>query len=165
GEVFPGAGDPAHLGLAAQLALGAYLLGNAGYLCRERVELIDHRVDRALELEHFTFGVDGDLLGKVAFGDCSRDERDVADLPGQIAGHEIDVVGEILPDARNAFHVGLAAELPVGAYLLGDAGHLCREGVELIDHRVDGALQLEHLAAGVDGNLLGKVASSHRGGD
>ena len=32
------------------------------------------------------------------------------------------------------------------------------EGVELIDHRVDGLLELEDLAADVDGDLLGQIA-------
>ena len=36
---------------------------------------------------------------------------------------------------------------------------------ELVDHRVDGVLQLEDLAPGVDGDLLGQVALGHGGGD
>ena len=43
-------------------------------------------------------------------------------------------------------HVRLAAELAFGADLLRDARDLARERVELIDHRVDGVLQLEDLA-------------------
>ena len=42
---------------------------------------------------------------------------------------------------------GLAAELAVGADLARDARHLAGEGVELVDHRVDGLLQLQDLAA------------------
>ena len=40
----------------------------------------------------------------------------------------------------------LAAELAFGADLARDAGHFGGEAVELIDHRVDGVLQLEDLA-------------------
>ena len=46
------------------------------------------------------------------------------------------------------FDLGLTAELAVGADLAGHAGHFRGEGVELIDHRVDGVLELEDLAAG-----------------
>ena len=41
---------------------------------------------------------------------------------------------------------GLTAEPPVGADLARDARHLAGEGVQLIDHRVDGLLQLQDLA-------------------
>jgi hypothetical protein len=51
-------------------------------------------------------------------------------------------------------HVGLAAELALGADLARDARHLGRERAELVDHRVDGVLQLEDLALDVDGDLL-----------
>ena len=43
-------------------------------------------------------------------------------------------------------HLGLAAELALGADLAGDARHLGGEGVQLVDHRVDGVLELEDLA-------------------
>ena len=61
-------------------------------------------------------------------------------------GHQVDVVGEVLPGAGDALHLGLAAELALGADLLRDAGHLRGERVQLIDHRVDGVLELEDLA-------------------
>ena len=47
---------------------------------RERVELVDHRVDRVLELEDLAADVDRDLLAQVAPGDGGRDLGDVADL-------------------------------------------------------------------------------------
>src|SRR4026208_1790889 len=43
------------------------------------------------------------------------------------------------------------AEAAVGAGVAGDAGHLGRERAELFDHRVDGLLELQDLAADVDG--------------
>ena len=46
----------------------------------------------------------------------------------------------------DALDLGLAAELAFGADLAGDAGHFGGEGVELVDHRVDGVLQLQDLA-------------------
>jgi hypothetical protein len=77
---------------------------------------------------------------------------------------EVDVVGEVLPGARHALHLGLPAELALGADLAGHAGHLAGEGVELVDHRVDGVLELEDLALHVDRDLLREVAVGHRGG-
>ena len=41
---------------------------------------------------------------------------------------------------------GLAAELALGADLAGDAGDFGGEGAQLIDHRVDGVLELQDLA-------------------
>src|SRR5439155_8924312 len=68
GEVFPGAGHAFHIGLAAKLAISADLASHARYFAGKRVQLIHHRVDGVLELEDFTFDIDGDLLGKVAGG-------------------------------------------------------------------------------------------------
>src|SRR5213596_2490319 len=65
----------------------------------ERRQLVDHRVDGALQLQDLALRVDGDLLRQVAVGDGGRDLRDVADLAGQVAGHEVHVVGQVLPGA------------------------------------------------------------------
>ena len=163
GEVLPHAGDALHVGLAAELALGADLAGDARHLGGEGVELIHHDVDRVLELEDLALHVDGDLLRQVAVGDRGRDLGDVAHLGGEVAGHQVDVVGEVLPHAGDALHVGLAAELALGADLARDARHLGGEGVELVHHGVDGVLQLEDLALHVDGDLLRQVAVGDRG--
>ena len=55
-------------------------------------------------------------------------------------------------------HVGLAAELAFGADLARHARHLRGERAQLVDHRVDGVLQLQDLALDVDGDLLRQVA-------
>src|SRR6266516_4417470 len=54
----------------------------------------------------------------------------------------------------SATDVGLATEVAFGSDLACDPGHLVRERGKLVDHRVYGLLQLEHLALGVDGDLL-----------
>ena len=46
--------------------------------------------------------VDGDLLRQVAVGDGGGHLGDVAHLAGQVAGHRVDVVGEVLPGAGDA---------------------------------------------------------------
>ena len=137
---------PLHLGLAAELAFGADLARDARHFGGERAELVDHRVDGVLQLEDLAAHVDGDLLRQVAVGDRGGDVGDVAHLGGEVAGHEVDVVGQVLPGAGDAVHVGLAAELAFGADFARDARHFRGEGVELIDHRVDGVLELQDLA-------------------
>src|SRR5205085_613836 len=105
------------LGLTAELALGADLAGDAGDLARERGELVDHGVDGVLELEDLALDVDRDLLAEVAGGDGGGDGGDVAHLAGEVRGHEVDVVRAVLPRARHAPDVRLAAELALGADL------------------------------------------------
>ena len=107
-------------------------------------ELVDHRVDRVLQLERSR-----PCASTVIFCDRSPlatavvDLGDVAHLVGEVRRHEVDVVGQVLPRARHALDLGLAAELALGADLARDAGDLGGERAELVDHRVDRVLQLE----------------------
>ena len=117
-----------------------------------------------LSSQDFAAHVDGDLLGQVAVGHGGRHLGDVAHLAGEVGGHGVDVVGEVLPGAGHAGHLRLAAELALGADLARHARHFRGEAVELVDHRVDGVLQLEDLAAHVDGDLLRQVAVGDGGG-
>ena len=165
GEVLPGSADAGHLRLAAELAFGADFAGDARDFAGEGVELVDHGVDGVFELEDFALHVDGDLAGEVAAGDGGGDFGDVADLRGEVAGHGVDRVGEILPGAGDAGHDGLSAELAVGADFAGDARDFRGEGAQLVDHRVDGFFELQNFAADVDGDLAGEVAAGHGGGD
>ena len=165
GQVLPGAGDAEHVGLAAEPAFGADLARHARHFAGKGVELVDHGVERFLQLKDFAGHVHRDLLGKVAARDRGRDIGDVADLRGQVAGHEVDVVGEVLPGAGDAGHLRLAAELAFGADLARHARHFGSERVELVDHRVDGVLQLQDFAAHVDRDLAREVAARDRGGD
>src|ERR1700738_161847 len=61
-----------------------------------------------------------------------RASGDVADLAGEVGGHRVDAVGQVLPAAGHAAHQCLAAELAFGADLARDARHLAGEGVELV---------------------------------
>ena len=165
GQVLPGAGDADHLGLAAELALGADLLRDARHLGGEARELVDHRVDRRLQLRDLALDVDGDLLREVAVRDRGRHLGDVAHLRGQRARHRVHVLGQVAPDAGDVLHLRLDAELALGADLAGDARDLAGERRELVDHRVDRPLQLGDLALRVDGDLLREVALGDRGRD
>src|SRR5207244_2277037 len=164
-EVFPGSGDTLHLRLPAQLPLGTDLARHAGDFRGEGVELVDHAVDRGRQVEDLTADVDRDLLGEVALGDRRRHFGDIAHVRGEVAGHEIDVVGEIFPDPDHALDLGLAAQLAFGTDFARDARDFRGEGVELIDHDVDGVLQLGDLAVDIDRDLLGKIAASDGGRD
>ena len=162
GQVLPGPGDAGHLRLAAELALGADLAGDARHLGGEGVELVDHRVDGVLQLQDFAAHVDGDLARQVAARHGGRHLRDVADLVGEVAAHGVHRVGEVLPGPGDAGNGRLAAELAVGADLARDARHLRGERAQLIDHRVDGFLELQDLAAHVDRDLFRQVAVGDR---
>src|SRR6185295_16396006 len=117
------------------------------------------------QLEDFAAHVDGDLLRQVAAGDRGGHLGDVADLGGQVRRHRVDGVGQVLPGAGDAEHVGLAAETAFGADLARHAGHFAGEGVELVHHGVHGVFELQDLARHVHGDLLGKVAAGDVGGD
>ena len=118
----------------------------------------------SLSCKNLALHVDGDLAAEVAARDGGGHVGDVADLAGEVGGHRVDVVGEVLPRAGHAGHLRLAAELAFGADFARHAADFRRERAELIDHRVDGFLQLQNLAAHIDGDLLGKVAVGHGDG-
>src|SRR5439155_1585708 len=120
--------------------------GDAGDLTGKGVELVDHDVDRVLQLADLAADVDGDLLGEIASGDGGRHVRDIANLVGQVAGHEVDVVREVLPDATDAADLRLAAELALSTDLAGDTSHLGGEGAQLLHHGVYRAGGAEELA-------------------
>ena len=142
GQVFPGAGDAGNHGLAAELALGADFAGDAGDFGGKAAQLVHHSVDGVFELEDFTADIDGDFLGQIAVGDGDGHVGNVSDLSGEIAGHRIHVVGQILPGSGDAGNHGLAAELALGADLAGDAGDFGGKAIQLVHHGVDGFFEL-----------------------
>ena len=154
GEILPRSRDPLHLRLTAELAVGTDFLRDAGDFRSERVELIDHRIDGAFELEDFAACLDCNLLGEVTLGNRGRHLGNVSDLRREISSEHIHAVGEILPGARDALHVGLPPEFPLGSDLRCDARDLRRKGTQLIHHHVDGVLESENLPLRVDGDLL-----------
>ena len=107
--------------------------------------------------------VDGDLARQVAAATAVVTSAMLRTCAGQVAGHRVDAVGQILPGAGDAGHVGLAAEPAFGADLARHARHLAGEAVELIHHRVERFLELQDLAAHVDGDLARQVAAGDGG--
>src|SRR5262249_44910254 len=110
GQILPGSGDPAHVGLSAKFSFGADLTSHAGHFRRERTELVHHGVDGVLQLQNFAFNVDSDLFREIAARDCGGHVRDVADLTGQIARHKVDRIRQVLPRSRNTYNPGLTAK-------------------------------------------------------
>src|SRR5207237_185183 len=165
GEIAPGAGGTQHIGLATQPALVTDLACDARDFRGESVELVDHAVDGVLQVEDLAADVDRDLFRQVAVGDRGRYLGDVAHVGCEVAGHEIHVVGEVLPDADDAADLRLAAELAFGTDLARHAGDFRGEGVELVDHDADGVLHPQRPAHVLDGDLLGEVAVVDRGRD
>ena len=158
GQGFPGARDARDFGLAAEDAVDAHFAGHPGHLRGKTGELVHHGVDRFFELGHLAPGLYRDLLGQVAPGHGRGHLGDVAHLAGQVAGQLVYVVGQGLPGARDARHLGLAAEVALGAHFTGHPGHFGGERRKLVHHRVDGPFQVEDLAAHVDLDLLRQVA-------
>src|SRR5439155_16604099 len=107
GQVLPRAGNALHIRLAAQPAFGADLAGHARDLGGERAELVHHRVDDVFDLQNFAADIDSDLLRQVTRGDGGRHFRHVAELHGEVAGHGVDAVGQVLPRTGHAFDIGL----------------------------------------------------------
>ncbi len=159
-QILPGAADSGHVGLAAELTFGSDFAGHARDFGGERTELVDHRIDGVLELENFAASIDRDAGRQIAFGDGGGHFGDVANLVGQVAGHVVDTVRQILPGAGHAVHFGLTAQLAFSSDFARNARNFGRERAELIDHGVDGVLELENFAARVDGDLGGQIAFS-----
>src|SRR4029434_3664579 len=136
GEVFPGASHARHVGLPTQPSFGADFARHARHLAGEAVELVHHGVERFLQLQDLAAHINGDLTGEVAVGDGRGHLSDVAHLPSQVTGHEVDVVGEVFPGAAHTGHLRLAPKLAFGANFTRHARHLAGKGVELVHHDV-----------------------------
>ena len=115
----------------------------------------------SLSCKNFAAHVDGDLAGQIAIGDGGCHFGDVSYLAGQVAGHEVHVVGKILPGSGDAGHVGLAAKLAFRTHFARHTRDFAGERVELVHHRVDGVFQFQNFALHVDSDFAGQVAAGH----
>ena len=166
GEILPDTSDFLGLRLASELPFHADFACNSRHLAGEAVELIHHRVDRVSQLEELAFDVRGDLAAEVAVRDSGGDISDISNLGREVVRHDVDVVGEILPDAPDLDrHCSRLTQLAFGTHLACDTRYLGDESVELVHHRVDGVLELEHLSLRVQRDLLAQVAICHSADD
>src|SRR5205823_361065 len=134
-------------------------------LLGEHLQRVGEEVDGVRERGDLTLRVNGDLLREVTTGDGGDDLGDVADLAGQVGCHRVRSVERRVGSDGDTTHLGLTTEPAFGADLAGDTGDLVGERRELVDHRVDGALQLEDLALRIDGDLLAEVPLRDGGRD
>jgi hypothetical protein len=165
GEVLPGAGDAAHQRLAAELAFGADLARDARHFAAKALSWstmvlmvsfssrISPRTSTVIFFDRSPLGDRGGHLG------------DVADLRGQVRRHRVHRVGQVLPGAGDAEHVGLAAERPSVPTSRATRVTSPAKALSWSDHRVDGFLELQDFARHVHRDLLRQVAAGDGGGD
>src|SRR5690606_13108190 len=109
--------------------------------------------------------VDRDLPREVTARDGGGHVGDVTHLGREVAGHEVDGVGEVLPRSADAGYVRLPPEPSLGAHLPGDSRHFRGEGAELVDPGLDPLSPLGRFAVHVDRDLPREVAARDRCGD
>ena len=151
-----------HLGKFGEVGFEPVLLG---VLLGRRAQVLDHGVDVVLEPRHLTEGLHLNRAGEITFGDRRRHIGDGPDLRGEIGRQQVYVVGQILPNARGARHVGLAAQPAVNAHFTGDGGDLLGEDSQCVGHVINGLGQGRHFAFGFDGQLFSETSIGHGGHD
>ena len=128
-------------------------------------QVVDHRVDVVLEVGHLAAGLDLDRPRQVALGHRGGHLGDRAHLGGQVRRQQVHVAGQVLPRARRARHVGLAAEAAFHAHFARDRGDLVGEDRERLGHVVDGVGERRDFALRLHEEVLLQVAFRHRGDD
>src|SRR5262249_18357596 len=131
GEIAPRAGEVPDIGLPAEPPFRSHLAGHTGHFGGEQAELINHRVDGVFEPQNLSPHVHGDLLRQVPVRDGLGHVGNIADLAGEIAGHEVHAVGQVLPGARDPLDFRLAPELPLRADFARHASYFGSERAEL----------------------------------
>src|SRR5208337_2756181 len=92
-QVLPCTRDTRHVRLTTKPPFAAHFTSHACYFGGKGAKLLDHRVQGFFELQDFPAHVHGDLARQVATGNSRRHFGNVAHLTGQVAGHEVHVVG------------------------------------------------------------------------
>ena len=86
-----------HVGLTAEATVDADVARDARDLIGERRQRVDHVVDRVDERRDLAARREVELRIEVAVGDRGDDGRDAAHLLGEVARHDVDVVGQLAP--------------------------------------------------------------------
>src|SRR5206468_1780209 len=133
-----------------------------GYLVRKHGQSIDHGVNRVRKFGDFALGFEHQFSLQVAVRHGGYDFRDAAYLSCKVSGHQVYVVGQILPCTGDTAHIRLTAEFSVGTDFASHARHFARESIQLVHHDVNGVLQLQNLTAHVYRDLTAQIASRHR---
>ena len=80
----------------------------------------------------------------------------------QTVRHEVDVIGEIFPRSRDAWHVGLSAQFAFGSHFARHCRDLIGENRQRFRHRVDGVGQRGDFAFGFHNQFLFQIAVGNR---
>src|ERR1700730_2557331 len=166
-QILPNAADALHIRLTTQLAFRSDFPRYARNFRSKRRKLVHHRVNRVLQLQNFPARIHRNLSGQVALGHRGRHARDVAHLVGQVAGHVIHRIRQVLPSSRNVQHLGLSTQLAFRSDFLRHARNFRRERIELVHHHVHNPRRVQELALQrppfhFQRHLLRQVALSHR---
>ena len=169
-QVFPRAGDSADLRLSAEFSLGADFSCNASDFRGKGVELVDHRIDRVLQLEDFAANVDRDFFRQVSHRHRRRDVGNVAHLRREIAGHGVHRIGQVFPRAGDAGHFRLSAQTSFRSDFASHARDLGGERCQLRHHRIHGLrgaeeLSLQWTSIELDGHRPRQIAARHGADD
>src|SRR5437763_547861 len=104
--------------MGLSLSVRSYLVSNTPLSCSEPLlllgevmELIHYFVDVVLQFEKFAADIHIDFLRQMSIRYRCFHCRDVAHLRREVRCHEIDVVGQIFPGARDSFDFCLTAQL------------------------------------------------------
>ena len=108
-EILPGSGGARNVCLAAKPPLHPDFARNVRHLIGEGGKRVGHVVDGVRQRGNLAFRLDGEPLIEVSIGDRCDHLHDAADLLSQIRGHEVDVVGQVLPRPCDTRHLRLAA--------------------------------------------------------
>jgi len=138
--------------LTAEPAFGADLARDPRHLRREAVQLIDHRVDRVLELEDLTLDVDVILRDRSPLAIAVATSAMLRTWPVRFDAIELTLSVRSFQVPATPGTCACPPSLP-SCRLAGDAADLGGKAVQLIDHRVDRVLELEDLALDVDRDL------------
>src|SRR5262249_17004664 len=153
------------LGLSAELSFETDFARDGRDLVRKRCQRIDHAVDGLGEKRDFTGGLQREFTFEVAVCDAGNDLPDTAGLRREVRRHGGYGIGGVVQRGAEAGNARLTAEFSFGTDFARYAGDFRREGVELVDHDVDGIFELENLTSNVDRNFLGEVAVGYGGRD
>ena len=118
---------------------------------RGHAQVGNHRVEIVLEIGDFAARIHLNRTRQIALGHSGRNFRDRAHLRGQSGREQVHVAGQILPSARCAGHVGLAAEPAIHADFARHVGDLLGENGERVSHVVDRVAQGRDFAFGFHG--------------
>src|SRR5690606_37531431 len=126
-----------------------------------------HDVDGVLQLEDFPSHLHRDLLAEVPLSDSGSNVSDVAHLISQVVGHQVNIVGELLPGPGYAFDCGLCPKLAFHTYFAGYACYFRTDNAALLHHTVYDVgipekASRQGLIAAVDSDRFGKVTFTYR---